>query len=947
MKRYIAARMIGLLTLLAVLTFRSFGHAEEKAHLAYDSFPDVAMRLQGPMEQRIQNNVTDWIIRAPKANPALLAVFDLRDRQPQSNRYYVPWVGEFIGKFLTNSIMFLRMSDNPELEKTVRILIEELIARQDKDGYLGPFPTQDRLLTAWDLWGHYHAMTALLMWYERTGNQAVFDCTCRAADFICDTFLETGKRMKDVGSHEMNLSIITSLCQVYRLTGTQRYLDMVREIEKDWEDTGDYFRAGLGGREFYRTPRPRWESIHCILGLIELYRITGDRQYRDAFMNLWSSARKLEMHNNGSFSSNEQTVGNPYDPGAIETCCTIAWMAMTVDALRLTGDPECADALEIATFNAAASLQHPSGSWSTYDTPMDGRRESSFHSIVFQSRPGQPELNCCSVNAPRGLGMISEWGVMKGTGKNGNPEVVVHYYGPGDTTLQFPDGNPITLTQTTDYPRDGKIVMTVHSKAPKDFTLTFRIPAWADEATIREPGQSRPVQVPAGKYFAVTRTWKSGDAVELNFPMPLRYESGDLAASGKVSLFRGPLLLAYDQRFNAFEQDDIPKLTPATLKTAIVEIPQRDERAETYGFYTPWLLVTLKGGEHGTTPLVLCDFASAGMLGTTYASWIPAGDIAPPIPACDQPSHGAQVAPGAIRFTWRRMARPKECRLTVAVSDTPDFKNILIQATADDHRSLIMTPEQTKVLKSATAYYWKVVATNDFGQTESLAPGRKFSIAPNLPPREVEDFAVTRIKGFGPNAMLISDDLSGVPNPTTGTLENAAGNAAAAGVDEKDDGSIRLDGQTGMLVYSLPEFPRDDFTLTLDFLLEGFTGRQNSQIVSAWCRAIDDPLRVVVTPNNKLVGTVEGPLSGRTPDISIALNRWYKLAVIKEGEMWSMFLDGKQVGYFRTEETLTTESCAIALGGNPRFTGGSEHAPCRVANFRFYGKAVPLEEIEK
>lgn len=41
---------------------------------------------------------------------------------------------------------------------------------------------------------------------------------------------------------------------------------------------GDYYRTGLAGQEFYRTPRPRWESLHAIQGLVELYRITGDAQ---------------------------------------------------------------------------------------------------------------------------------------------------------------------------------------------------------------------------------------------------------------------------------------------------------------------------------------------------------------------------------------------------------------------------------------------------------------------------------------------------------------------------------------------------------------------------------------------------------------------------------------------------------------------------------------------
>ena len=98
-----------------------------------------------------------------------------------------------------------------------------------------------------------------------------------------------------------------------------------------------------------------------MLALAELARISGDDKYRKAFTNLWWSIARLDRHNNGGFSSGEQAQGNPYHPGAIETCCTIAWMAMTVEMLRLTGDPIAADELELSTLNSAMGLFSPDG----------------------------------------------------------------------------------------------------------------------------------------------------------------------------------------------------------------------------------------------------------------------------------------------------------------------------------------------------------------------------------------------------------------------------------------------------------------------------------------------------------------------------------------------------------------------------------------------------------
>src|SRR6185295_6746999 len=192
------------------------------------------------------------------------------------------------------------------------------------------------------------------------------------------------------GSEEMNQSLIHILCLLYERTGEDRYLRLAREVEKDWETppSGDYRRAALAGKEFYQFPKPRWESLHAIQGLAELAFITGDPQYRRAFEQIWWSIARFDRHNTGGFSSGEQATGNPYDPRPIETCCTIAWMAITLDRLRMTADPRAADELELSTWNGVLGAQSAGGSWWTYNTPMDGDRKACWHDTDNQRRAG-------------------------------------------------------------------------------------------------------------------------------------------------------------------------------------------------------------------------------------------------------------------------------------------------------------------------------------------------------------------------------------------------------------------------------------------------------------------------------------------------------------------------------------------------------------------------------
>ena len=529
-------------------------HAADRGTVALDSLPAARWHFGGAIGERIDANERQWLLSAPSANPGMLEMFRVRDREPRPN--LVDWAGEFAGKYLISATQAMRLTDRPELREHLTAFTRELIATQAEDGYLGPFPKAERLLGHWDLWGHYHVIEGLLLWHEATGDPASLEAARRMADLACRIFLDGKKRVADTDSAEMNMAFLHALALLHRKTGEPRYLELAREIEKDWEGAGDYLRTGVNGVEFYKTPRPRWESLHDLQGLFEMWRITGDAKYRESFEHHWRSILRGDVHNAGSFSAGEQATGNPYTPGAIETCCTIAWMALSLDMLRLTGDPLVADELERSTFNGALGAQHPTGRWWTYNTPMDGTREASAHSIVFQARAGTPELNCCSVNGPRALGMLGDWAVMRD--KDG---LAIHWHGPVEIRAPFP------LRCESEYPIAGHVKWIASPESGTEARLRFRIPAWSAHTVAKLNGEALP-EPPPGCYLDLRRQWKNGDTVEFDFDMSLRAVPGDREALGKVSLFRGPLLLAWDQRHNAFDEADIPPIALNRLRDA-------------------------------------------------------------------------------------------------------------------------------------------------------------------------------------------------------------------------------------------------------------------------------------------------------------------------------------------------------------------------------------------
>ncbi len=922
--------------------------------LVFDFAPHATYKFSGVVGERVAANTQGWLLRAPAANPGMLAMFRLRDRQPTPS--LVPWAGEFVGKYLISAVQACRMNTDPKLKRQVKSIIDELIACQAKDGYLGPFPKKERLLKHWDLWGHYHIMLALLMWHEQTDEPAALAAACKAADLACRIYLDGDRRPRDAGSTEMNLAIIHALGRLYRQTDNERYLQLMRRIEKDWELEGDYLRTGLAGIEFYQTPKPRWESLPDLQGLVELYRITGESQYRTAFLNHWHSIRRLDRRNTGGFSSGEQATGTPYEPTAIETCCTIAWMAMTIDALRISGDSIAADELERSTFNGMLGAQHPSGCWWTYNTPMDGVREASHDTIVFQSRAGTPDLNCCSVNAPRGLGMLSEWALMRG-----DDSLIVNYYGPMEAHTTLSNGFPVTVRQQTTYPLDGKITLQLQIKEPREFALELRIPKWSRRNVVRCFSQGKLLRtatsatsttaatdnsgadseaVRPGSYYTIRRRWSPGDKVELEFDMALRYESGGGQMAGKISVFRGPLLLAYDLLLNGGATAPSP-LTPKDLTTARFSRPSRTGTGAVFGRFAPWIIVDIPKPQGETVRL--CDFASAGSRGNAYLSWLPAEQIAPPPPLPMSPAPNASVPAGRMLFTVRSITSGAEdVHLKVVLATTADFQQPELEFVADATDRIVVPAEQTRNLRPNVAYYWKLVARNPWGKAASPEPPRRLTIDPSLPP--LTDEVLTR---YGENAdgLMIAARLEGDPSPEYGRLAEARGWAKAIGVDDQEDGSVELDGASGMLVYKLRAFPSRDYSVSLwcmPLRVDGPLG----QIFSAWSQGMDDPLRISVQ-NGHLNARVEAAGAFATKPVPIQKGQWYHVCAVKKGTTLALHLNGSQVGTITVPAEVRSMAHDFALGGNPHFTGSSgERLACRVARLKLWARALSAAEIK-
>jgi len=520
--------------------------------------------------------------------------------------------------------------------------------------------------------------------------------------------------------------------------------------------------------------------------------------------------------------------------------------------------------------------------------------------------------------------------------------LTVNYLGPMRCEARLADGTPVTLVQQSDYPVRSEVRLKLGLKAAKRFTLAVRIPAWSRHTEATLNGQSLRGLRP-GRYLKIDRLWQPEDSITLRLDMALRYQAGDLEQYGKVSLYRGPILLAWDSRFNEGSPPpiDVSALSEARL-VASDKLPA--------GLYRPWLAVDVpveRSGARGERFVRFVDFASAGASTiegkpmSHYTSWLPARHIKPPRPVAWLPADRAVLPPGPICFVWRRPADPalRTRKHTVVIADSPQFDRPIIRWGSATGGWLMLPAEEVKRLEPHKTYWWKVIARNPYGQSESIRPYKRFTIDP----------AATAPPGCGPYRQRASDAtvteaaLHGDVRPQYGVLLLARGWKPTAGPNGQRNGAVELDGRSGIVKYALQVFPERDYTASIWLCVLKYPQTRYGQIFSAWSAGVDDPLRLVIE-RGKLYARIEAGRFYSTEGYPIELGRWYHVAAVKRAGQLSLYVDGRLVAKAEVPASVTSAASSFAIGGNPNFAG-PEFLAARFSDLKLYARALGSEEI--
>ena len=467
------------------------------------------------------------------------------------------WTGEHVGKFLHAAALEYQNSGSPELKKRMDYASQSLIATQLPDGYLGTYLDKNRW-TSWDVWSHKYNMIGLLAYYKVTGYEPALSSCKKMADLLCRTF---GKGKLDIiksGTH-MGMaptSILEPMVELYRYTGESKYLDFCNYILDSWEEEGGpkIISSLLKTGSVYKTANGKaYEMMSDLVGLLELYRLTGIEKYLKVAQNAWLDISDKRLYIHGTASHTEHFHDdfdlNPfgqYDNGTKycgpgEGCVTVTWIQMNWELLRLTGEQKYAQQLEGSVYNALLPAQNPNNGEVCYFLPLNGRKRYGevTHGIL-------PDISCCSSSIPRGIALIPQF---SSGSINGNPALILYSSGTYKTRA-YPENKEVEvgLIVKTDFPVNGQISIGVKSSEKSKFAIWLNVPVWAKNFVAVVNGVSYTGK--AGTFLVIDRIWNLEDQIQVTIAMPIQLIPDNNKGSKLVAVKRGPQILAIDENVN-------------------------------------------------------------------------------------------------------------------------------------------------------------------------------------------------------------------------------------------------------------------------------------------------------------------------------------------------------------------------------------------------------------
>ena len=366
-----------------------------------------------------------------------------------------------------------------------------------------------------------------------------------------------------------------NLYRAYQHTGQERYRAFggVWEYTKYWDAYADKVSIFSLGQTWYHA----YSHVNTLSGAAMGYRMGGSERYLDTLRNAQSTLTLTQVWATGGFGPGESLITPAQmakTNGAMEIldtwanhfetqCGSWAIFKLSKYLISFTGEARYGDWIERVFWNGIGA-----------SIPMSASGEvqyySHYHLGGAKKSNNMGPWTCCTGTRPQAVADYQDLVYFQGT--NG---LYVNLFTDSTARIGI-GGTTLTVAQRTRFPEVGETSFTISSAQPTTFCLAIRSPQWlAAPISAKVNGAPFPVSVDAKGWTVVRRLWSNGDTLEATLPMRFRSERfpANSAKAFPAAIMYGPLVMGMKVGGPAPEANPRTRIDFANLASSFAPIP--------------------------------------------------------------------------------------------------------------------------------------------------------------------------------------------------------------------------------------------------------------------------------------------------------------------------------------------------------------------------------------
>ena len=495
-------------------------------------------------------------------------------------------------KVMEGAAYLAQLQDDPELESQFDRIVDVIAAAQEPDGYLYPSHTtkvgSDKnmmgnkpytfVVHSHELYNMGHLYEAAIAYFQATGKDKLLKVAEKNARHVNRVFFEgdpnynDGKPIQQAPGHqEMELALV----KLSNVTGNKLYIEMA---EKFLEIRGKTYipdGEGVMSPTYAQQHAPlenQSEAVGHAVRATYLYAAMADiaalrqkNSYTDALHRIWANITDTRMHITGGLGAVHGIEGFgpkyllPNADAFNETCAAVGNVLFNFRMFLVHKDAKYLDVAEVSLLNNVLAAVNLEGNRFFYVNPLEADGKYPFNHGTAGRAPWFGTA-CCPSNMARLLPQVQGM-----TYAHNDENLYFAMYADTSTNLNIADTD-LSIKQTTDYPNDGKVMISLDPEKPTTFTAHLRIPTWTGNQFVpgklykyvNQSNEDWSISVNGAKtkaivekgFATIKRTWKKGDQIVLDLPMPLQINQCDNRVEenqNRLAFTRGPFVLCAEE----------------------------------------------------------------------------------------------------------------------------------------------------------------------------------------------------------------------------------------------------------------------------------------------------------------------------------------------------------------------------------------------------------------